>query len=144
MLMMAPLIQLNISFASNKKYRKSTISLFLIKQEEKETLMDYVQRFNIAIFEVSAARKKVLVSAFTQGICRRPLFESLAKKPATNFLDVLARAKIYMNLEDAWLVKKNGHDKRKENESPSTRRPRESREDVSTPLIPKLIITHLS
>ncbi|KAL0288365.1 UNVERIFIED_CONTAM: hypothetical protein Sangu_2660700 [Sesamum angustifolium] len=100
-------------FASSKKYKKSTISLFGIKQEEKETLRAYVQYFNATILEIPTAHQEVIVSAFT--LHGGPLIESLAKKPAIDFLDVLAQAEKYMNLEDAWLVKKNEHDKRKEN-----------------------------
>ncbi|KAK4395934.1 hypothetical protein Sango_1747700 [Sesamum angolense] len=72
--MMVPLIKLNIyfdqvsagsvrslaefsslfkhQFTSRKKYIKTTISLFRIKQEEKETLSAYVQLFNTAILEL--------------------------------------------------------------------------------------------
>ncbi|KAL0387594.1 UNVERIFIED_CONTAM: hypothetical protein Sradi_2641200 [Sesamum radiatum] len=64
----------------------------------------------------------MLVNTFTQGLHGGPLFESLAKKPAADFLDILARAEKYMNLEDTWLVKKNSQDKRKENELSSTSR----------------------
>ncbi|KAL0405136.1 UNVERIFIED_CONTAM: hypothetical protein Slati_3827500 [Sesamum latifolium] len=88
-------------FASSKKYRKSAISLFGIKQEEKETLRTYAQHFNIAILEVPTVHQQVLVSAFTQGLRGGPLFESLAKKPTTDFLDVPVRAEKHMNLEDA-------------------------------------------
>ncbi|KAL0301386.1 UNVERIFIED_CONTAM: hypothetical protein Sradi_6415400 [Sesamum radiatum] len=79
---MAPLIQPNIS-------------------EENETLRAYLQRFNAAILEAQAAHQEVLVSAFTHGFRAGPLFKSLAKKLAIDFLDLLARARKYMNLEDA-------------------------------------------
>ncbi|KAL0347636.1 UNVERIFIED_CONTAM: hypothetical protein Scaly_1779600 [Sesamum calycinum] len=101
-------------FANSKKCRKSTISLFGINLEEKETLRAYVQRFNTVILEVPTAHHEVLVSAFTQGLLEGPLFKYLPKKPAADFLDVLARAEKYINLENTWLVKKNGRDKRKE------------------------------
>ncbi|KAL0366699.1 UNVERIFIED_CONTAM: hypothetical protein Sradi_3560000 [Sesamum radiatum] len=42
--------------------------------------------------------------------------------PSTDFLEVLARVKKYMNLEDAWLVKGSNHYTWKENELPSSRR----------------------
>ncbi|KAK4397419.1 hypothetical protein Sango_1578500 [Sesamum angolense] len=103
-------------------HRKSTISLFGINLEEKETLRAYVQCFNTVILEVPTAHHEVLVSALTQGLCEGLLFKSLHKKPAADFLDVLARAEKYINLENTWLVKKNGRDKRKESELSSTRR----------------------
>ncbi|KAL0402437.1 UNVERIFIED_CONTAM: hypothetical protein Slati_4273600 [Sesamum latifolium] len=42
-------------FASSKKYQKSVISLFGVKQEDNETLKAYVQRFNTTILEVPTA-----------------------------------------------------------------------------------------
>ncbi|KAL0411517.1 UNVERIFIED_CONTAM: hypothetical protein Slati_3741400 [Sesamum latifolium] len=58
-------------FVNSKKYQKSIISLFGIKQEDNETLRTYVQCFNTIIL----GSQEVLVSAFTgtQGG-----FESLA------------------------------------------------------------------
>ncbi|KAL0404240.1 UNVERIFIED_CONTAM: hypothetical protein Sradi_2064800 [Sesamum radiatum] len=94
-------------FASSKKFQKSIISLFGAKQEDNETLRAYVQRFNTTIFDVITAHQEVLVSAFTQGLCGGPLFESLAKKPAVDYLDVLTRTEKYMNLEDALLVRRS-------------------------------------
>ncbi|KAL0447515.1 UNVERIFIED_CONTAM: hypothetical protein Slati_1879400 [Sesamum latifolium] len=79
-------------FASNKKYQKSVISLFGVRQEDNETLRVYVQRFNTTILKVPTAHQEVLISAFTQGLYGGPLFESLAKKPAFNYLDVLTQA----------------------------------------------------
>ncbi|KAL0403980.1 UNVERIFIED_CONTAM: hypothetical protein Sradi_2038800 [Sesamum radiatum] len=85
----------------SKKYKKSAISPFEIKQEENETLKAYIQCFNTATLEVPAPHQEVLVNTFTQELRGGPLFEYLAKKPTTNFLDVLVRAGKYMNLEDA-------------------------------------------
>ncbi|KAL0457620.1 UNVERIFIED_CONTAM: hypothetical protein Slati_0389200 [Sesamum latifolium] len=80
--------------------------------------------------------QEVLVSAFTQELRGGPLFESLAKKSAVDFLDVLARAEKYMNFEDAWLEKKNGCDKRKEREQSARRSTGEPR-GCFNPLNPK-------
>ncbi|KAL0290499.1 UNVERIFIED_CONTAM: hypothetical protein Sangu_2571700 [Sesamum angustifolium] len=77
-------------FASSKKYCKVAISLFRVKQEENETLKACVSRFNTAIFEVPTAHKEVLVNAFTQGLRGASFFESLAKKPTTNFRNIHA------------------------------------------------------
>ncbi|KAL0405319.1 UNVERIFIED_CONTAM: hypothetical protein Slati_3845800, partial [Sesamum latifolium] len=91
----------NAAMLHSRKYKKSTISLFGIKQEEKETLRTYIQRFNTAVLEVPTPHQEVLVSSFTQGHRGGPLFESLAKRAAIDFLDVLAHMKKYMNLKDA-------------------------------------------
>ncbi|KAK4394093.1 hypothetical protein Sango_1880100 [Sesamum angolense] len=113
----------NATLLHSKNYRKSTISIFGVIGRE-ETLRAYIHHFNIAILEVPIAHLEVLVNAFAQGRHGGPLFESLAKKPTTEFFDVLVRAEKYMNLYDAWLVKKNDRDKRKENELASTSKAR--------------------
>ncbi|KAK4397620.1 hypothetical protein Sango_1237500 [Sesamum angolense] len=105
-----------IQFASNKKYHKSVINLFWIKQEDDETLRAYVQCFNTIILEVPIAHQEVLVSVFTYELHEGPLFESLAKKPVVDYLDVLAQTEKYMNLEKAWQVRWSRRDKQRENE----------------------------
>ncbi|KAL0448292.1 UNVERIFIED_CONTAM: hypothetical protein Slati_1385600 [Sesamum latifolium] len=104
-------------FARSKKCQKSAINLFEVKQEENETLRAYIECFNQAILEVPATHLEVLISAIMQGLRNRPLLESLAKKPISDFYDLLARADRYINLEDAQLIKKdNPHDRRRDNE----------------------------
>ncbi|KAL0444176.1 UNVERIFIED_CONTAM: hypothetical protein Slati_2140300, partial [Sesamum latifolium] len=115
-------------FASNKKYQKSVISLFGVKQEDNETLRAYVQCFNATILEVPTTHQEVLVSAFTQGLCGGPFFESLAKKTPVDYLDVLTRAEKYMNLEDALLVRMSS--RWRENESSSSSWSKEQAEDL--------------
>ncbi|KAL0419229.1 UNVERIFIED_CONTAM: hypothetical protein Sradi_1336400 [Sesamum radiatum] len=101
-------------FGSSRKHRKTKLSLFSIRQKEGEPLKEYVQHFNTAALEVpmtTCAR-----------IAGRRLFKSLAKKPATKFDALLARAAKYINMEDAQASKREGRgEKRKENkdEGPS-------------------------
>ncbi|KAL0452763.1 UNVERIFIED_CONTAM: hypothetical protein Slati_1254400 [Sesamum latifolium] len=91
----------NTTLLHSKNDQKSVISLFRVKQEDNETPMAYAQRFNTTILEVPAAHQEVIVSIFTQRLRGGPIFESLDKKAVFDFLDVLARARKYMNLEDA-------------------------------------------
>ncbi|KAL0313041.1 UNVERIFIED_CONTAM: hypothetical protein Sradi_5703400 [Sesamum radiatum] len=123
-------------FASSKKYINQRY-LFWDQVVGEGNLKGLCPNFNTAILEVPIPYQEVLVSALTQGLCGGPLFEYLAKKPAIDFLDVLARAEKYMNLEDAWLVEQNDCDKRKENELPSTRRTRGEPQGHFNPMDPK-------
>ncbi|XP_073154198.1 uncharacterized protein [Henckelia pumila] len=88
-------------FSSSKKYQKTYLSLFVMKQQDQETLREFIQRFNGAALEVSTATPDILISAFTQGLKEGEFYKSLVKKPPSSYDDLLARAEKYVNLEDA-------------------------------------------
>ncbi|KAL0433177.1 UNVERIFIED_CONTAM: hypothetical protein Slati_2652000 [Sesamum latifolium] len=135
----------------NRKHRKTELSLFSIRQKEEESLKDYLLRFNTAALEVPSTIQEFKASTFVQGLMDGDFFKLLAKKPATKFDVLLARAAKYINMEDAQASKREGRgEKRKENkdENPS-KKPRMDFKDkkpawqkvnmVYTPLIVPII-----
>ncbi|KAG8367638.1 hypothetical protein BUALT_Bualt16G0093800 [Buddleja alternifolia] len=88
-------------FASSKKYQKTSLSLFNMRQGVTEPLRGYIQRFNAATLEVPSANADVLSSALAQVVRDGESFRSLAKKLATSFDNLLARAEKYVNMEEA-------------------------------------------
>ncbi|XP_073280625.1 uncharacterized protein [Primulina huaijiensis] len=88
-------------FASSKRHQRNYLSLFVMKQQETETLREFVQRFNSAALEIPTAIPDIMISAFTQGLRGGEIFKSLVKKPPSSYEDLLARAEKYVNLEDA-------------------------------------------
>ncbi|XP_073053656.1 uncharacterized protein [Primulina eburnea] len=88
-------------FASSKRHQKNYLSLFVMKQQEAETLREFVQRFNSAALEIPTATPDIMISAFTQGLRGGEFFKSLVKKPPSGIDELLARAEKYVNLEDA-------------------------------------------
>ncbi|XP_073049611.1 uncharacterized protein [Primulina eburnea] len=88
-------------FVSSKRHQKNYLSLFVMKQQEAETLREFVQHFNNAALEIPAATPDIMISAFTQGLRGGEFFKSLVKKPPSSYDDLLARAEKYVNLEDA-------------------------------------------
>ncbi|KAL0298692.1 UNVERIFIED_CONTAM: hypothetical protein Sradi_6529000 [Sesamum radiatum] len=95
-------------FASSRKHRKIKLNLFSIRQKEGEPLKEYLQHFNMAALEVPSTTQEVTPSAFAQGLLDRDFYKSLAKKPATKFDALLARAAKYINMEDAQSSKREG------------------------------------
>ncbi|XP_073137634.1 uncharacterized protein [Henckelia pumila] len=85
----------------SKKYLKTSLNLFNLKQSEVEPLREYVQRFNTAALEVPAATADTLVNSFTRGLRGGEFFKSLVKKPHLTYDELLSRAEKYVNLKDA-------------------------------------------
>ncbi|XP_012850074.1 PREDICTED: uncharacterized protein LOC105969843 [Erythranthe guttata] len=88
-------------FASSKKQKRSTLTLFAVRQKENEPLRSYVQRFNAATLEVPVTSEEVLVNALAQGLRMGEFFDSLSKKAPASFNDLLRRAEKYINAEEA-------------------------------------------
>ncbi|KAL0439951.1 UNVERIFIED_CONTAM: hypothetical protein Slati_2478100 [Sesamum latifolium] len=101
-------------FASSRKVRKTELSLFAVRQKEDEPLKAYLQRFNTAALEVSAATQEVKASAFSQGLLDGDFFKSLAKKPISKFDAFLARAAKYINMKEAQAAKKDSRGEKRE------------------------------
>ncbi|XP_073120788.1 uncharacterized protein [Henckelia pumila] len=72
-----------------------------MKQQDQETLREFIQCFNGAALEVPTATSDILISSFTQGLKGGEFFKSLVKIPPSSYDDLLARAENYVNLEEA-------------------------------------------
>ncbi|XP_073131896.1 uncharacterized protein [Henckelia pumila] len=101
-------------FSSSKRYKKTTLSLFEIKQLNEESLRSYIKKFNRVALEVRVCASETKITAFTQGLKKREFFRSLVKRAPRYFEDLLARAEKYINMEEAQRQKrekdkKEGH-----------------------------------
>ena len=71
-----------------------------MKQQDGETLREYVKRFNKAVLEIDEADEQVIMTTFPDGLNNPDLVFSLGKTPPTSMTDLLFKAQKYMNGED--------------------------------------------
>ena len=99
-------------FIGGHRYKKSTACLMSIKQREDETLRSYIARFNKEALSIEEADDKIVVAAFTNVLRKGKFLVSLYKNDPKTMSDVLYKATIYMNAEDALLARKERPKKR--------------------------------
>ncbi|KAG8380536.1 hypothetical protein BUALT_Bualt06G0025800 [Buddleja alternifolia] len=88
-----------------KKYQKTSLSLLSMYKKATKILREYMLRFNDVALEVPSTNAKVLANAFAQGLNDGDFYQSLAKKSAIHFDNLLARSEKYMNIEEAIRMK---------------------------------------
>ncbi|XP_073030754.1 uncharacterized protein [Primulina eburnea] len=55
-------------FSSSKKYKKTVVSLFEVKQSLEESLRAYIRKFNRVALDVHSCAPETKITAFTQGM----------------------------------------------------------------------------
>ena len=75
--------------------------MLTVKQQEWETLREYIKRFYKAVLEIDKANDQVRVTTFQAGLNNPDLFFSLRKTLPTTMTDLLFKVQKYMNGEDA-------------------------------------------
>ena len=63
-----------------------------MKQQEGETLREYVKRFNKAVLEIDEVDDQVIMTTFQAGSNNPDLFFSLGKTLPTTMMDLLFKA----------------------------------------------------
>ncbi|XP_058084553.1 uncharacterized protein LOC131232336 [Magnolia sinica] len=112
-------------FISGKKSRKPNTHLFTIKQELKESLKDYIARFNEEALQVKYYDDKMALVAVFSGLKEGKFTFSIRKNPPKTLADLVAKAQKYTNVEEFSNALKNvlviepiGKQKRPMNEKP--------------------------
>ena len=70
-----------------------------MKQQEGETLREYVKRFNKEVLEIEEANNQVIMMTFQAELNNPDLVFSLGKTPSTSMTNLLFKAQKYMNGE---------------------------------------------
>ena len=119
---------LSIAFVSHfieaRTYRKPSYHLLTIKQGTQESLKSYVQRFNAESLKVDVPDEKFAITAFIAGlgIQSKDLMFSISKNPQASMAEVLAKAEMYINGEEALISKKESSSSHKEKSGTDKRR----------------------
>ena len=112
--------ELSIAFISHfigvRTYRKPSYHLLTIEQSSQEGLRSYVQRFNAESLNVDIPDEKFAITAFIVGlgVQSKDLMFSISQNPQASMAEVLAKAKKYINGEEALIAKKESSSTHKE------------------------------
>ncbi|XP_042410112.1 uncharacterized protein LOC121999506 [Zingiber officinale] len=86
---------------SSRRYQKTSVNLFAIRQSSRETLRAYIQRFNQVAMDIPTVTLETMMNAFTQGLADGDFFCSLIRNPPHNYDHMLNKASEYINVEEA-------------------------------------------
>ncbi|XP_050248883.1 uncharacterized protein LOC126696142 [Quercus robur] len=122
--------QLSDSFVRHFiRHKRPTSFLLTVRQQERESLRDYVERFNKAVLEINEADDQVIMTTFQAGLNNPDLIFLLGKTPSTSMTDLLFKAQKYMNGEDG-LTAKGLMGKRKKEETGESHGKKKDRKDL--------------
>lgn len=83
-----------------------------VKQVEKESLREYVAKFNMVALETLGVDAKSKVHAFIQGLRSGSFFDSLVMKEPKDFGDLLERITAYIHLKEVRTTRRKEADKK--------------------------------
>ena len=104
--------EISITFVSHfigaRTYRKPSYHLLTIKQQPRENLRSYVQRFNAESLKVNVPDEKFTITSFIAGlgVQSKDLMFSISKNPQATMIEVLAKVEKYINGEEALISKR--------------------------------------
>ena len=122
--------EISIAFVSYffgaRTYRKPSYHLLTVKQGTQESLKSYVQRFNAESLKIDKLDEKIAITAFIVGLGMqsKDLMFSISKNPQASMAEVLAKARKYINGEEALISKKESSSTHKEKSGTDKRRGR--------------------
>ncbi|XP_058096242.1 uncharacterized protein LOC131241468 [Magnolia sinica] len=114
-------------FFSGKKSRKPTAHLFTLKQGNKETLKDFIVRFNEEALLVEDYDDKMTLSTMFNGLRERKFTLSTGKNPPITLAELISRAHKYTNAKKfsnfhrtVQVAEQSSKEKRLRNEEPQS------------------------
>ena len=117
-------------FIRGQCHKWPTSYLLIVKQQERETLREYVKCFNKAVLEIDEVDDQMIMTTFQVGLNNPDLVFSLGKTPPTSMMDLLFKVQKYMNGEDALTAKGLTGKQKKEESTESQGRKRDRKDNL--------------
>ncbi|XP_048502761.1 uncharacterized protein LOC125498575 [Beta vulgaris subsp. vulgaris] len=87
-------------FIAGRRHKKTSIHLMLIKQQEHESLADYIKRFNEESLKISDLQDGVAFTALMSRLWPGKFRWSLAENEVTTFTEAMIRAQKFIQASD--------------------------------------------
>ncbi|XP_057755623.1 uncharacterized protein LOC130974788 [Arachis stenosperma] len=87
-------------FSIQKDKTKHAPSLLGIKQTDRESLCNYVERFNKACLDIQNLPTEAAIMGLINGLREEPFSQSISKKYPTSLNEIQERAEKYINMEE--------------------------------------------
>ncbi|XP_057248918.1 uncharacterized protein LOC130590483 [Beta vulgaris subsp. vulgaris] len=87
-------------FIAGRRHKKTSIHLMSIKQQEHESLADYIRRFNEESLKISDLQVGVPFTALMSGLWPGKFRWSLAENEVTTFTEAMSRAQKFIQASD--------------------------------------------
>ncbi|XP_020240236.1 uncharacterized protein LOC109819062 [Cajanus cajan] len=92
--------QFTIQFATSRPHSLTSLSLVSLRQDKKESLRTFMDRFNKAALEIRDLTPAVALHHLTTALKPGPFVNSICKKPPSDMNDLRRRADKYMQMEE--------------------------------------------
>ncbi|GKV52999.1 hypothetical protein SLEP1_g59549, partial [Rubroshorea leprosula] len=117
-------------FASQREIKRTATELMQVSQKERESLRDYMQRFNKATLDIDNVLDTICLSALLHGLKRGRFLDDLLENPPKTWNEVNDRSASFILSEDFQSSKRRADDKPSRGQEQQPRREEKKKQKV--------------